>query len=127
VELVDTRTIAVSDGSKFEFQLTRQSAWQGVPPLSHQNSETASQQLDVPVQSRLCSSDRSEPEAGNYIRGKRVGRRMMYVAFPLLIATMLAYMFFHAGFSMRRQRILSQRAERSRRWMPARLRSRQLN
>ena len=50
----------------------------------------------------------------------------MYIAFPLLIATMLAYMFFHAGFSMRRQRILSQRAER-RRWMPARLRRRQLS
>jgi Na+/H+ antiporter NhaC len=50
----------------------------------------------------------------------------MYLAFPLLISAMLAYMFFHAGFSMRRERILSQRAERSRRWLPARVRSRQL-
>jgi Na+/H+ antiporter NhaC len=51
---------------------------------------------------------------------------MMYIAFPLLIAAMFGYMFFHAGFSMRRQRILSKRAERRRRWVPARLRSRQV-
>jgi hypothetical protein len=47
---------------------------------------------------------------------------MMY-AFPILIAAMLGYMFFHAGFSMRRQRILGQRAERRSRWSPLRLRT----
>jgi hypothetical protein len=34
---------------------------------------------------------------------------MMY-AFPILIAAMLAYMYWLAGFSMRRDRILSQRS-----------------
>jgi hypothetical protein len=37
---------------------------------------------------------------------------MLYIMLSLPIAAMLAYMFFHAGFSMRRARIRSQRAER---------------
>jgi hypothetical protein len=34
----------------------------------------------------------------------------MLYAFPILIAAMLAYMFWHAGYSMRRDRILTQRS-----------------
>ena len=34
----------------------------------------------------------------------------MLYAFPIIIAAMLAYMYWHAGFSMRRQRILSERS-----------------
>jgi hypothetical protein len=36
----------------------------------------------------------------------------MLYAFPILIAAMLAYMFWHAGYSMRRDRILAQRSVR---------------
>lgn len=45
---------------------------------------------------------------------------MMYVAFPALIVAMLAYMFFHASFSMRRARIVGERRERRRRWVTKR-------
>jgi Na+/H+ antiporter NhaC len=45
---------------------------------------------------------------------------MMYLAFPALILAMMGYMFFHVGFSMRRDRIRSQRAERRIRWVPKR-------
>jgi hypothetical protein len=41
---------------------------------------------------------------------------MMYVAFPTLIVAMLGYMFFHAGFSMRRDRIRGMMATRRARW-----------
>lgn len=41
---------------------------------------------------------------------------MMYVAFPALIVAMMAYMFFHAGFSMRRDRVRSMMAARRARW-----------
>ncbi len=34
----------------------------------------------------------------------------MLYAFPILIAAMLAYMFWHAGFSMRRERIRTERS-----------------
>jgi hypothetical protein len=37
----------------------------------------------------------------------------MLYAFPILIAAMLAYMFWHAGYSMRRDRILTQRSMKS--------------
>jgi hypothetical protein len=43
-------------------------------------------------------------------------RVMMYLAFPATIAAMLGFIFFRAGFSMRRERILAQRAERRKRW-----------
>jgi hypothetical protein len=36
---------------------------------------------------------------------------MMY-ALPILIAAMFAYMFWHASFSMRRDRILNQKLHR---------------
>ncbi len=38
----------------------------------------------------------------------------MLYAFPLLIAAMLAYMYWHAGISMRRDRILTQRSMKQR-------------
>jgi hypothetical protein len=44
---------------------------------------------------------------------------MLYTAFPLMIAAMLGYMFFHAGVSMRRDRVKTQRAERRTRWLSA--------
>lgn len=47
---------------------------------------------------------------------------MLYTAFPLLIAAMLGYMFFHAGVSMRRDRVRAQRAERRTRWAERRAR-----
>jgi hypothetical protein len=46
---------------------------------------------------------------------------MMY-AFPILILAMLGYMFFHAGVSMRRDRIVHQRLQRS--LAPVRVRAR---
>jgi hypothetical protein len=46
---------------------------------------------------------------------------MMY-ALPILIAAMLGYMFWHAGVSMRRDRIVHQKLQRS--LVPARVRSR---
>jgi hypothetical protein len=39
-----------------------------------------------------------------------------------MIAAMLGYMFFHAGFSMRRDRVQAQRAERRTRWAERRAR-----
>jgi hypothetical protein len=48
---------------------------------------------------------------------------MMY-AFPILIVLMMAYMFWHAGFSMRRDRILGERAMRRMRFVPERMRRR---
>ena len=47
---------------------------------------------------------------------------MMYIAFPALIAAMLFYMFWHAGFRMRRQRLASERALRGRRFALPRIR-----
>ncbi len=38
----------------------------------------------------------------------------MLYAFPLLIAAMLSYMYWHAGISMRRDRILTQRSMKQR-------------
>ncbi len=38
----------------------------------------------------------------------------MLYAFPLLIAAMLGYMYWHAGISMRRDRILTQRSMKQR-------------
>ncbi len=49
--------------------------------------------------------------------------RMMY-AFPILIAAMLGYMFWHAGFSMRRARIFRERSQKQLRPAPVRVRSR---
>lgn len=46
---------------------------------------------------------------------------MMY-ALAILIVSMMAYMFWHAGFSMRRDRILSERAMRRMRFAPERVR-----
>lgn len=48
----------------------------------------------------------------------------MVYAFPILIALMLLYMFWHAGFSMRRDRIHSERSMRRMRLLPERLRRR---
>jgi hypothetical protein len=48
---------------------------------------------------------------------------MMY-AFPILIAAMLGYMFWHAGFSMRRDRILHERSRRRLFFLPIRARNR---
>ena len=39
----------------------------------------------------------------------------MLYAFPILIALMLSYMFWHAGVSMRRDRILTSRDEKANR------------
>ncbi len=36
----------------------------------------------------------------------------MLYAFPILIALMLGYMYWHAGYSMRRERIRIERAAR---------------
>jgi uncharacterized membrane protein YphA (DoxX/SURF4 family) len=49
---------------------------------------------------------------------------MLYASLPLIIVAMMAYMFWHAGFSMRRDRVLNQRAERRLRWVPQRIRMR---
>jgi hypothetical protein len=49
---------------------------------------------------------------------------MMY-ALPILIILMMIYMFWHAGFSMRRDRILGERSRRMR-FIPERVRRRQL-
>jgi hypothetical protein len=48
---------------------------------------------------------------------------MMY-AFPVLITLMMIYMFWHAGFSRRRDRIQSERAMRRLRFVPERVRRR---
>ncbi len=45
---------------------------------------------------------------------------MMY-AFPILIIAMMIYMFFHAAVSMRRDRILGERATRRMRFIPQRM------
>ncbi len=46
---------------------------------------------------------------------------MMY-ALPVLIAAMMGYMFFHAGVSMRRDRVRAQWSERRARWAERRQR-----
>jgi hypothetical protein len=43
----------------------------------------------------------------------------MLYAFPILIALMLSYMYWHAGVSMRRDRILMGRAKKALRRPPA--------
>jgi hypothetical protein len=48
---------------------------------------------------------------------------MMY-AFPILIVAMMLYMFWHAGFTMRRDRIKGERLSRRLRLMPQRIRNR---
>ena len=48
----------------------------------------------------------------------------MLYAFPILIILMMIYMFWHAGFSMRRDRIREQRAMRRMRLVPERIRRR---
>jgi hypothetical protein len=48
----------------------------------------------------------------------------MLYAFPILIAAMLAYMFWHAGFRMRRTRIFRERSAKQLRAAPARIRQR---
>jgi len=48
---------------------------------------------------------------------------MLYLSLSLAIAAMLLYMFFHAGFSMRRERIAHQRVARRMR-VPQRVRVR---
>ncbi len=48
----------------------------------------------------------------------------MLYAFPILITLMLLYMFWHASFSMRRDRILSERAMKKLRAIPQRVRRR---
>jgi hypothetical protein len=48
---------------------------------------------------------------------------MMY-ALPILILAMMIYMFWHAGFSMRRDRILGERAMRRMRLVADRMRRR---
>ena len=45
-------------------------------------------------------------------------------AFPILIASMFVYMFWHAGFSMRRDRIQNQKMRRKLFLAPVRRRSR---
>jgi Na+/H+ antiporter NhaC len=37
---------------------------------------------------------------------------MLYTALPALIAAMLAYMFWHAGYRLRRERIENERSRR---------------
>ena len=48
---------------------------------------------------------------------------MMY-AFPILILFMLGYMFWHASFSLRRDRIHNQRLKRRLAFAPVRRRNR---
>jgi hypothetical protein len=46
----------------------------------------------------------------------------MLYAFPIAIAAMLIYMFWHAGYSMRRDRVLSQRSMKRLRETTSRIR-----
>ncbi len=46
----------------------------------------------------------------------------MLYAFPIAIAAMLVYMFWHAGYSMRRDRVLGQRSMKRLREAASRIR-----
>jgi hypothetical protein len=61
-------------------------------------------------------------ENGNSAALKTVTGAMLYASLPIVIVAMLGYMFFHAGVSMRRDRVRTQRSQRRSRWAEQRAR-----